>query len=90
MVWSAVFTATRDREIASSTLGRRVMLFASLGKMLYDNFLCLADSNKQQISKSKDFSKIGIMELEISQADTRPMYNAPVVFQWMKDKNGTN
>jgi len=60
-----------------------------LDKELYDNYLCLAASNKQQINETMSTNQLQNLEIGIKRVRIRPKYNATVAFSWQEDKDGT-
>ena len=70
---------SHDRTVDGSTSHPNLVV-ASLDKMLHDNYLCLVESNKQQI---KDRSKIQAEDLETKATPQRvwirPTHSASVV-----------
>ena len=65
------------------------LVVASLNKTLHDHYLCLVESNKQQIEKVR--SKILAENLETRATPKRvwirPLHSASVAFSWQEDKN---
>jgi len=70
-----------------------VITVASLDKALYDDYLCLVASIKQQIQwqeVKETTGKLGNEQLIPKWVRIRPNYSATVAFSSQEDKDGTN
>ena len=65
------------------------LVAASLDKMLHDNYLCLVESNKQQIEDvgSKIHAENSETRATPKRVWIRPMRSNYVAFSWQEDKN---
>ena len=92
VVWSAVFMATRDREVAGLTLDCRGMLLRLWERrftIIFSAWRILTSSKFRKVkTQSSAESELWNWKSPKQVWTTRPMYNATVVFPWMEDKNG--
>jgi len=84
---ATMWSRSRDLDL-TPTFGTHVV--ASLDKALYDDYLCLVGSNKQQIKCSQRINRKTRKWTTPKRVWIRPKYNVTVAFSWQEDKEGTS